>query len=40
MKKTGKIYDFLGRLIDVMLFVADFAVVAGCFLTVAQAIGL
>ena len=40
MKKPGKIYDPLGRLIDVMLFVADFAVVAGGFLTVAQAIGL
>ena len=32
MKKNSKIYDPLGRLIDVMLFVADFAIVAGCFL--------
>lgn len=40
MKKTSKIYDLLGRLIDVMLFVADFAIAAGCFLAVARAIGL
>lgn len=40
MKKTNKIYDPLGRLIDVILFVADFAIVAGCFLAVARAIGL
>lgn len=40
MKKTSKNYDPLGRSVDVMLFVADFAVVAGCFLAVAQAIGL
>nr|DAO52891.1 MAG TPA: hypothetical protein [Caudoviricetes sp.] len=44
MKKNSKIYDPLydplGRLIDVMLFVADFAIVAGCFLAVVQAIGL
>ena len=40
MKKTSKIYDLLGRLIDVMLFVADFAIVVGCFLAVARAIGL
>lgn len=40
MKKNSKIYDPLGRAIDVMLFVADFAVVAGCFLAVARAIGL
>lgn len=40
MKKNSKIYDPLGRAINVMLFVTDFAVVAGCFLAVAQAIGL
>lgn len=40
MKKNSKIYDPLGRLIDVMLFVTDFAIVAGCFLAVAQAISL
>lgn len=40
MKKTSKIYDPLERSIDVMLFVADFAFVAGCFLAIAQAIGL
>lgn len=40
MKKNSKIYDHLGRAINVMLFIADFAVVAGCFLAVARAIGL
>ena len=40
MKKNSKIYDPLGRAINVMLFVADFAIVAGCFLAVAQVIGL
>lgn len=40
MKKTSKNYDPLGRSIDVMLFVVDFAIVTGCFLAVAQAIGL
>lgn len=40
MKKNSKNYDPLGRSIDVMLFVADFAVVTGCFLAVARAIGL
>lgn len=39
-EKNSKNYDPLGRSVDVMLFVADFAVVAGCFLAVAQAIGL
>ena len=40
MKKNNKIYDPLGKAVDVLLFVADFAVVAGCFLAVARAIGL
>lgn len=40
MKKNSKIYDPLGKAVDVLLFIADFAVVAGCFLAVAQAIGL
>ena len=40
MKKNSKIYDPLGKAVDVLLFVADFAVVAGCFLAVARAIGL
>lgn len=40
MKKNSKIYDPLGKAVDVLLFIADFAVVAGCFLAVARAIGL
>ena len=40
MKKNSKIYDPLGKSVDVLLFIADFAVVAGCFLAVARAVGL